>query len=575
MSGVEAQAERPPGRDPTGTAERPWLRKYPRSVPARLEIPSCLLTELVENSVQRWPHRTALAFQGGRWSYRRFWRESERLAATLRQDGVGPGDRVALYLPNCPAYPIAFFAILRLGATVVQVSPLYHGWDLLSVLVDAAPQAIVTLDTQWPHLEEIRDRHQVPVAIVGRLPEFYPVWSRPFVARSLRRPHLSTGLPTGPGTRSWRSALRGTGPVPAVPGDPGTQVAVLQYTGGTTGTPKGAMLTHRNLVANVLQVDAWNTTRVPGREVVLAAIPFSHIYGLTVALLVGLAEGATVVMLLRPDPPTVLRGIGRYRPTQFPGVPALYVGLLRRPDLARYPLRSIRFCLSGSAPLPPDVQRRFEAVTGAALVEGYGLTETSPVTHINPVEGERRPGSIGVPLPDTDQQVVDPEDSSRVLPPGSVGELAVRGPQVMRGYYQRPEETALTLRDGWCLTGDIARIDEDGFAYLVDRKKDVINVGGLKVYPREVEEVLHQHPAVLEAAVVGEPDPDLGEVAKAFVVRRPGTAVSPDELIRFVRARLAHYKAPRTVEFRDALPRSGVQKVLRRILRAGSPPSPP
>ena len=363
--------------------------------------------------------------------------------------------------------------------------------------------------------------------------------------------------------------------MPAVPGDPGTQVAVLQYTGGTTGTPKGAMLTHRNLVANVLQVDAWNTTRVPGREVVLAAIPFSHIYGLTVALLVGLAEGATVVMLLRPDPPTVLRGIGRYRPTQFPGVPALYVGLLRRPDLARYPLRSIRFCLSGSAPLPPDVQRRFEAVTGAALVEGYGLTETSPVTHINPVEGERRPGSIGVPLPDTDQQVVDPEDSSRVLPPGSVGELAVRGPQVMRGYYQRPEETALTLRDGWCLTGDIARIDEDGFAYLVDRKKDVINVGGLKVYPREVEEVLHQHPAVLEAAVVGEPDPDLGEVAKAFVVRRPGTAVSPDELIAFVRARLAHYKAPRTVEFRDALPRSGVQKVLRRILRAGSPPSPP
>jgi long-chain acyl-CoA synthetase len=552
--------------------DRPWLRKYPTSVPAHLEIPSCLLPQLIEPNVGRWGSRAALVFQGARWSYRRFWEQSGHLAAALLREGVGPGDRVAIYLPNGPAFPIAFFAILRVGAIVVPVSPLYHDVDLLAVLGDAQPSAIVTLESQYPRLEEVSDRFRLPVTFVARLREFYPVWTRPFVNRSLRGQHLSTRFPASANVRPWKSAVRAPGSVPPVSADPATQVAVLQYTGGTTGTPKGAMLTHRNLVANVTQVDAWNTTRVPGSEVVLAAIPFSHIYGLTVALLVGLSEGATVVMMPRPDPHEILRLIRRYRPTQFPGVPALYQALLRQPDLANYPLRSIRFCLSGSAPLPPDVQRRFEEVTGAALREGYGLTETSPVTHINPVEGERRSGSIGLPLPETDQRAVDLDDPTRVLPVGSEGELAVRGPQVMLGYYRRPEETGRSVRDGWFLTGDVVRIDADGYAYLVDRKKDIVNVGGLKVYPREVEEVLLHHPGVMEAAVVSVPDPDRGEAPKAFVVRTPGSAVSEAELIEFVRARLAHYKAPRRVEFRDALPRSGVQKVLRRVLRADPGP---
>ena len=357
---------------------------------------------------------------------------------------------------------------------------------------------------------------------------------------------------------------------------------MFQYTGGHDGTPKAAMLTHRNLVANILQTNTWNTTRVEGKEVIVAAIPFFHIYGLTVGLLMGLADGATVVIQTRPEVGELLGLIDRYRPTQFPGVPALYQALARRTDLDRHDIRSIKFCLSGSAPLPGAVQRRFEAATGGRLLEGYGLTEASPVTHANPTEGERRPGSIGLPLPDTDQRIVDPWDGSRSLAVGEIGELAVRGPQVMLGYYRQPEETAGVLQDGWLRTGDLARLDADGYAYIVDRKKDMINVGGLKVYPREVEEVLLEHPAVADAAVVGVPDEAHGEVPKGFVVRKPGVSVGADELIAFVRSKIAHYKAPRSIEFRDALPRSGVQKVLRRVLRedVGSPgsvasPTPP
>lgn len=564
---------------PADPPDRPWLAKYPSGVPHRLEIPGKLLTELVGESAARWGERDALLFYGARWSYARFWEESERFAAALVREGVGPGDRVALYLPNCPAYPIAFFGILRLGAIVVQVSPLYLGQDLARILDDASPMAVVTLEILYPQLAKIAAEHPVPTVFVARLREFYPVLKRPFVNLVLRREGRPTEFPRDPVVRSWKRAVRTPGSVPLRKGDPATTVAVFQYTGGTTGVPKAAMLTHRNLVANVLQANAWNTTREDGREVLLASIPFFHIYGLTVALLMGLADGATIVLQTRPDIPELLKLVDRHRPTQFPGVPALYAAFNQRPDLAKYQLRSIKFCLSGSAPLPLEVQRRFEEITGANLVEGYGLTESSPATHVNPVAGERRSGSIGLPLPETEQRIVAPDDPNRVLPVGEVGELEVRGPQVMLGYYRQPAETAQVLRDGWLLTGDIARIDADGYAYIVDRKKDVILVGGMNVYPREVEEVLLQHPGVLEAAVIGVPDPTRGEVPTAFVVRRPGRSPTAPELIEFVRDRIAHFKAPRSVEFRDSLPKSGVQKVLRRSLResasAGLAPTTP
>ena len=555
---------------------RPWLAKYPSGVPPHVEIPQKLLGELLDDSAERWGDRTALVFYGARWSYARLRDESERFAASLARDGVGPGDRVALYLPNCPAYPVALFGILRLGAVAVQVSPLYLGQDLARLLDDSRPAAVVTLEILYPNLEKIAPADPAPLVYIARLREFYPPPTRWFVNLVLRRQGRSTRVPSGPKIRSWSRAVRTPGTLPLHRSDPATTVAVLQYTGGTTGVPKAAMLTHRNLVANLTQGNTWNTTRESGREVILASIPFFHVYGLTVALLMGVADGATIVLQTRPDVPELLRLIDRYRPTQFPGVPALYQAFNQRSDLRKYHLRSIKYCLSGSAPLPLEVARRFEELTGATLIEGYGLSETAPATHANPVGGERRAGSIGLPLPDTDQSIVDPDDPGRTLPAGEVGELAVRGPQVMLGYYHQPEETQAVLRDGWFLTGDIARIDADGYAYIVDRKKDVIIVGGMKVYPREVEEVLFQHPGVADAAVVGVPDDAHGEVAKAFVVRRPGTSATESELIEFVRERIAHYKAPRSVDFRDALPRSGVQKVLRRSLRTpdAATPSP-
>ena len=561
---------------PTPDTKPAWVRRYPTGVPPQIEIPDRMLTELVAESVEKWGDRTALVYYGATWTYRRFWQESEGFAAALARDGIGPGDRVAIYLPNCPAYPIALFGILRLGAIAVQVSPLYIGQDLVRLLRDSEPKAIVTLEILYPNLAKVRAEHAVPIAYVGRLRDLYPWYARPFVNRVLRRQRMPTDFPEGPSIRPLRAALRTPNAPPLYRAAPSTTVAVLQYTGGTTGRPKAAMLSHRNLVANVTQANTWNTTRVSGSETLVAAIPFFHIYGLTVGMLMGLADGATVVIQTRPEIRELLRLIDRYRPTQFPGVPALYQAFNQQPDVSDFQIHSIKFCLSGSAPLPLEVARRFESLTGASLVEGYGLSETSPATHVNPVAGERRAGSVGLPLPNTEERIVDPEDPHRVLGTDEVGELSVRGPQVMLGYYHQPEETAAVLDDGWFLTGDIARIDADGYAYIVDRKKDMINVSGLKVYPREVEEVLFQHPAVADAAAIGVPDEEHGEVVKAFVVRKPGAAVTAEELTAFVRERIAHYKAPRTVEFRDSLPRSGVQKVLRRVLREPAPtPSGP
>ncbi len=552
---------------------RVWLKRYPSKVPAVVDIPNVLLPELIEQAVRRWPDRTALIYYGARWSYRRYWEESGRLAAALRQNGVGPGDRVALYLPNCPLYAIALTAALRIGAIVVQVSPLYLGDDLTRILRDSGPKALVTLEILYPNLAKVRPQYPVPVVFVARLREFYPWPARLFVNSVLRRRGMPTEFPRDPWVHPYSVAVRSQGTLDPFAADPAQTVAVYQYTGGTTGVPKAAMLTHRNLVANVTQANAWNITRIPGGDTVMASVPFFHIYGLTIALLLGLCDGATVVIQTRPEIRELLKLIDKYQPTEFPGVPALYQAFLKQPDLAKFRIQSIRYCLSGSAPLPVEVAKQFEALTGAKLVEGYGLSETSPATHANPLEGERRTGSIGLPLPNTDQRVVDLETGRRVLGVNEEGELAIRGPQVMLGYYGHPDETAAALQDGWFRTGDVARIDADGFAFILDRKKDMINVGGMKVYPREIEEVLFQHPGVADVAAVGVPDPDHGEVVKAYVVRMAASTVTADELIAFVRERVAHYKAPRSIEFVDALPRSGIQKVLGRVLRDQPPPA--
>jgi long-chain acyl-CoA synthetase len=549
------------------TASRPWHAHYPPNVAPEVEVPPVRLPEAIRTIVERWPDRTMMIFYGARWSYRRFWEATGRFAAALARDGIGPGDRVALYLPNCPAYPIAFFGALRRGVAVVQVSPLYIGQDLARLLADARPRAIVTLEILYPNLEKVASELAVPVAYVARLRALYPWWKRPFVNRQLRRQKLSTRYPAGPTIRRWSEVVRTPASVPDATGDPAAEVAVLQYTGGTTGRPKAAMLSHRNLLANALQCRAWFSLDETAAPVVLCSIPFFHVYGMTVALNYPLLHGATLVLQIRPDVDEILKLIDQYHPTEFPGVPTLYQGINQHPRVGDYDIRSIRICVSGSAPLPREVEKRFEELTGGNLVEGYGLTEASPVTHANPVVGRRKTGSIGLPLPSTDQRIVDLSDRTRPAPPEMPGELEVKGPQVMLGYLGQPEETAAVLHDGWLLTGDIATIDEEGYAFIVDRKKDMIDVAGLKVYPREVEEVLFQHPGVKDAAVIGRPNEKLGEVVHAVVILRPGVQVSEAELIDFVRERIAHYKAPRSVEFRDTLPRSAVQKVLRRVLR--------
>lgn len=553
------------------TAGPPWLAHYPPGIPAEISIPERRLHELVGDVVRQHPQRPALLYYGARWSYRRFWDESAAFARALAADGLRPGDRFAVYLPNCPAYPIAYFGALRLGLTVVQISPLYIGQDLIRLLRDAEPKGIATLEILYPNLAKVEEDARVPVHYVARLRDLYPWWKRPLVNSVLRRRGLPTGFPTGPRVRPWTHAVRTRGVLTDAVGNPASEVAVLQYTGGTTGRPKAAMLTHRNLVANALQCAAWFRREADGQDRVLAAVPFFHVYGMTVALNYPLIAGASIVMQTRPDTDEALGLISRYHPTQFPGVPAMYQAINHHPKLANFDIRSIKICVSGSAPLPREVARRFEELTGGNLIEGYGLTEASPVTHANPIYGERRAGTIGLPFPNTDQRVVDLETGTTPLGVGEAGELCVRGPQVMLGYYHQPEETALVLKDGWLLTGDIATIDADGYTSIIDRKKDIINVGGLKVYPREVEEILFQHPAIAEAAAVGVADEERGEVVKAFVVLKKDATATEAEVIAFVRERIAHYKAPRTVEFRASLPRSGVQKVLRRELRAPAP----
>ncbi|MCI4325782.1 MAG: long-chain fatty acid--CoA ligase [Thermoplasmata archaeon] len=555
-------------------AHAPWFAHYPANVPRTIEIPNVRLPDLVEASVRNWKDKTAFVYYGKRWTYQEFWDVTAKVASSLAHDGFVAGDRLALYLPNSPAYPFAFYAALRLGLTVVQVNPLYLGQDLVRVLQDAKPKGLVTLEVLYPNLAKVAREVTVPTVYVARAREFYPWPKRAFVNMVLRRQGRSTEFPTAANVRSWSHLLAGNGGFPKVVTDPSKEVAVFQYTGGTTGRSKAAMLTHRNLVANALQCRAWFSAQPPGHGVTLAAIPFFHVYGMTVALNYPLAHGATIVLENRPDPGETLQLIGKYHPTELPGVPALYAAISRHPKVGRYDIRSIQVCVSGSAPLPAEVARRFEELTGGKLIEGYGLTEASPVTHANPIGGERRAGSIGLPLPLTDQRLFDLEDRSKPVGVDQVGELAVRGPQVMAGYANAPEETALVREGEWLLTGDIARIDSDGYAFIVDRKKDMIDVGGLKVYPREVEEVLYQHPGIAEAAVVGVPDPTLGEVAKAFVVRKPGASTSEAEVIAFVKERIAHYKAPRSVEFRTELPKNAIQKVLRRVLREAPATAP-
>jgi long-chain acyl-CoA synthetase len=562
-----------------GYDERPWLAAYPREVPADHDFPQVPLTRLLDDAADAFPGTVALSTfamssVGTPMTYRQLRDSVDRLAGGLAGLGVRPGDRVALILPNCPQHVIAFFAVLRLGAVVVQCNPVATGDELRTQLVDSGTTVVICIDRVAETVLEIRSECNVKSVVVTSLIDALGPAARgrlhvPLPKAKARKAKLVAVVPDDPAVVRFRTLVRSGPPAKQAPVDAARDVAVLQYTGGTTGQPKAAMLSHANLVANSYQMRLWLPDAMPGREVTLAVLPLFHVYGLTLCMLTTILLAGRLVLVPRFDLNAVFEVIDEERPTLFPGVPPIYQALVDSPKLRRHDLKSIRFCISGAMKLPVETQERFERTTGGRLVEGYGMTETSPATLCSPLVGPRKPGSVGLPLTGTLARIVDPDDSSVVMPVGESGELAVKGPQVFLGYWGRDGETdaeALT-KDGWLLTGDIAYMDHEGWFTVVDRKKDLIIAGGFNIYPTEVEQVILTIEGVTDVCVVGLPDRYRGETVKAYVVA-PGGEVTEDEVLAHCAEKLTAYKVPKFVEFRSELPRSVVGKALRRQLRA-------
>ncbi len=548
---------------------KPWTRHYDPDVPASLVYPSVPLQAMLDDAAENHPNSTATIFFTRKRSYKSISDAAWRFANGLRRLGVKTGDRVALVLPNSPQFVIAFYGALRAGAVVVPCNPLYTAPELQHQLADSGATVVVVLSRLYPVVKAARANTSVEHAIVTNIKEEMPPVLRVLftLAKEKKDGHRQQ-FAGDPGAISMSQVLS----APSDPFDAGTgpdDVAVLQYTGGTTGVSKAAMLSHRALVANTLQCRAWFTNLRDGADVAMAVMPFFHVYGLTVVM--SLAVQGAAAMILEPqfDLERVLKDVQRYRPKLFSGSPRIYNAINNSPLAAKYDLRSIEACVSGSAPLLVETHRKFVELTGARLVEGYGLTEAAPVTHCNPLfgEGKQKVGSIGIPYPDVESKIVDVETGEHEMPPGEAGELILRGPQLMDGYYKRPEETAQTLRNGWLYTGDIATVDPDGYVSIVDRKKEMIIVSGFKVYPREVEEALFAHPAVMDAAAIGIPHSLKGEEVKAFVVLKPGAKATADEIRAHCEKHLAPFKRPKEIEFRESLPKTPlVGKTLRRQL---------
>ncbi len=552
---------------PADLAAKPWLRFYPANVPLTLSTSEQTLPLMLGETARQFPDNPALIYFGQKMLYQELDTAADRFAAGLHAGGLQPGDRVALLMPNCPQFVIAFYGALRAGAIVVPCNPLYVERELEQQLKNSGASVLVTLTVFSKLVEAVRQRVELRQVIVGNVKDYFPSALRLVFTATKEKKDGHRATIGGPNVHNWLEFLEAAKDktLPALEIRP-DDTAVYQYTGGTTGQPKGAMLSHRNLVTNARMAWAWLGEGEKGHDVTLAAIPFFHVYGLSAAMNLSIYSGGALVLLPRFAPLEVLKAIQRYRPTLFPGVPAMYIALLNHPKVAAFDLRSVEACISGAAPLPLQVATRFEELTGAKVIEGFGMTEASPITHGNPLYGQRKEGSIGLPFPGVEARIVDLDSGLNEMPPGEIGEMIVRGPMVMGGYYARPDETANTIRDGWLYTGDIARMDAEGYFYIVDRKKDMILSNGFNVYPREVEEVLYQHPAVREAVVIGAPNERGDDTVKAFVVLKEGQTASAEEIIAFCRESLSRYKAPRAVEFRAELPKTLIGKHLRRVL---------
>jgi long-chain acyl-CoA synthetase len=563
-------------------AKRPWVKHYDFWVPATTTYPRQPVYRALDIGAANYPDRAATIFFGAEMTFRELKDGALRLANALAGFGIAKGDRVGIMLPNCPQFPIAFFGALRAGATVVCINPTYTPREFERLAKDSGIRALVVMDQLAPRLAESLGATAIEQLIVTGLQDYM---TEQVAARYLAESGAGT-----PALEDLKQQLAGTAKCAVhhfsrlieeseprhfhVEIDAENDLAALQYTGGTTGTPKGAMLTHFNLFANTVQSVLWRSYfSTPEGERMLVVIPLFHVYGLTVGMLLSALQGGTMILVPKFDINLLIDAITRHRPTFFPGVPTLYVSLLNHPKAREIDFSSIKYFNSGSAPLPLDVTMAFEELTGGILRQGYGLSETSPTTHSTTQLGLRKPESCGIPFPDTECKIVDLETGEAEVPPGEPGELCIRGPQVMRGYWDQPDETARALRQDpsgggpWFYTGDVARMDEDGYFYIVQRKKDLIIVSGFNVYPSEVEEVLYSHPAVMEAGVIGVPDPYRGERVKAFVALRPGAAATSEELIEHCRVGLAKFKVPSEVAIIPALPKTAVGKILHRSLR--------
>ncbi|WP_374722950.1 long-chain-fatty-acid--CoA ligase [Peribacillus tepidiphilus] len=549
-------------------AEKLWLENYPREIPPTLSYDNKPLQSYLKETAEQYPDKTSIHFLGKELSFKEVYESALKFANYLKDLGIKKGDRVAIMLPNTPQSVISYFGILFAGGIVVQTNPLYMERELQYQMQDSGAKAIITLDILFPRVSKVMPETNLEHIIVTAIKDYLPFPKNliyPFVQK--KQYGLVVKVEHA-GNHHLLSEILKQSPADdiSIEIDPDHDLALLQYTGGTTGFPKGVMLTHSNLVSNVKMCTAWMYKCKRGEETVLGILPFFHVYGMTAVMILSVMEGYKMVLLPKFDAETTLKTIQKQRPTLFPGAPTIYIALLNHPDIHKYDLSSIDSCISGSAPLPVEVQEKFEQVTGGKVVEGYGLTETSPVTHANFLwDKPRIKGSIGVPWPDTDSAILSLETGEPVEP-NEIGEIAVKGPQVMKGYWNRPEETEMVFRNGWFLTGDLGYMDEKGYFYVVDRKKDMIIAGGFNIYPREVEEVLYEHEAVQETVVAGVPDPYRGETVKAYIVLKEGMKVTEEELNEFARKHLAAFKVPRIYEFRKELPKTAVGKILRRAL---------
>ena len=538
--------------------EKPWFRNWPNDVPKHLKFPEVPLFDLLRQAAKKHPKSSAVSYLDNDITYEELDMFSDQFSAALPSLGVGKGDCVALYLPNIPQFIIAFYGILKVGAVITAISPLHREREVEYQLSDSEAKVLITLDSLLPVVEAVWQKTLLKHVVLTNL------------AEHSGQPDLGNQPNRNAKVHSLQELLaKAAAQPPKMKIDPSEDLAALQYTGGTTGKSKAAMLTHLNLVSNAIVFATW-IKGSEARETFLTALPLFHIYGMTTSLNVPVSLAAKMVLLPKFEPVKAQQAIQRHRVTVFCGVPTMYQSLLANQELGKFDLTSIRVCISGASPLPPEVQKKFMQEIGGLLAEGYGLTEASPVTHCNPVDKTMktvRMGSIGLPLPDTEAKIVDAEMGTKTLAVGEEGELAVRGPQVMKGYWRQPDETSMVLSGGWLLTGDIARMDTEGYFYITDRKKDLIKYKDYSVYPREIEDILYEHPAVKLCAVVGKTDAKAGEIPKAYIVLKEGAKATAQEIIEFISGKVAPYKAVREVEFRKDLPLSSAGKVLRRVLR--------